>query len=436
LSARPFWVIFTICMIVLMEWLVIAPIIDWRLDKDIAESISYQQANEVISESRAVPKEIKAWYARKAEIDGESTIRLQDITGLEFRTRWDILYESSKTKAFLVPLALIIMGMLAGGLIANIAFRNLVTLEDRLSEMSTMDKVAVFFGFLIGLLISGIFIPTVMNLLHLPDNPMVTAVLGILVTYLCVAAAMSMKEDLKLYFPSLSKGSNIDIAFQKPKILDTNVIIDGRIYDICQAGFVEGQIYVPSFVLEELQHIADSSDSLRRARGRRGLDILNQMRKEIDVSIRAYDSVDPDNPEEVDTRLVKMAKDLDGCIITNDFNLNKVAEFQGVPVLNVNELANALKPVVLPGEEMTVSIIKEGKEISQGIAYLDDGTMIVVEGARSHIGETMDVIVTSVLQTVAGKMIFANLKAVQAQEDDIIDRNVRNYSGFRPRKKT
>jgi len=133
---------------------------------------------------------------------------------------------------------------------------------------------------------------------------------------------------------------------------------------------------------------------------------------------------------------VKLAKEVDGCIITNDFNLNKVAELQGVPVLNINELANALKPVVLPGEELKVSIIKEGKEASQGVAYLDDGTMVVVEGAKSRIGETLDAVVTSVLQTIAGKMIFANLKSVQEQEDDLIDRNVRNYSSFRSRKKT
>ncbi|MDI6829523.1 MAG: PIN domain-containing protein, partial [Armatimonadota bacterium] len=223
--------------------------------------------------------------------------------------------------------------------------------------------------------------------------------------------------------------------FQKPKVLDTNVIIDGRIADVCRTGFLEGPIYVPSFVLEELRHIADSEDFLRRARGRRGLDILNQMQKELNLIIKSFETVDPTDAEEVDEKLVKVAKDIGGCIVTNDFNLNKVAELHGVTVLNVNELANALKPVVLPGEELTVSIIKEGKESNQGIAYLDDGTMIVVEGGKKHIGETIDVVVTSVLQTVAGKMIFANLKAVQEEEDELIERNIRNYSSIRPRKK-
>ncbi len=204
------------------------------------------------------------------------------------------------------------------------------------------------------------------------------------------------------------------------KILDTNVIIDGRIADVCQTGFIEGPIYVPGFVLEELQHIADSSDALKRARGRRGLDILNTMQKEFPLIVRSYDHklAHEDAQEEVDTRLVKLAKVLKGSIVTNDYNLNKVAALQGVAVLNVNELANALKPVVLPGEEMPVLIIKEGREQNQGVAYLDDGTMIVVEDGRRHIGESMEVVVTSVLQTVAGKMIFARLKGQYNAEEE------------------
>ena len=162
-------------------------------------------------------------------------------------------------------------------------------------------------------------------------------------------------------------------------------------------------------MLDELQHIADSADGLKRARGRRGLDILNQMRTELKMMVRTYDNVDPNDRDEVDAKLVKLAKKLNGMIVTNDFNLNKVAELQGVTVLNINELANALKPVVLPGEEMTVTIIKEGKEMNQGVAYLDDGTMIVVEGGRRRIGETLDVVTSSVLQTAAGKMIFAQI---------------------------
>jgi len=193
--------------------------------------------------------------------------------------------------------------------------------------------------------------------------------------------------------------------------LDTSVIIDGRIADICKTGFVEGPLIIPQFVLEELQHIADSSDTLKRNRGRRGLDILNKIQKELDIEVIIYDKK-IDDVEEVDSKLLKLAQMLKGKIITNDFNLNKVAEVQGIEVLNVNELANAVKPIVLPGEEMVVHVIKDGKEFNQGLAYLDDGTMIVVEGGKQYIGEKIDVIVTSVLQTSAGRMIFAKPKSL------------------------
>jgi uncharacterized protein YacL len=194
-------------------------------------------------------------------------------------------------------------------------------------------------------------------------------------------------------------------------ILDTSVIIDGRIADICDTGFIEGTLVVPRFVLDELQYIADSSDSMKRSRGRRGLDILNRMQRSSGINIEV---VDQDFPKlkGVDAKLVAMAKKMNARIITNDFNLNKVAELQGIKILNVNELANALKPVVLPGEIMTVKIIKEGKEPGQGVAYLDDGTMIIVDHAQKYQGSTVEVIVTSVLQTTAGRMIFSEMKEV------------------------
>lgn len=194
-----------------------------------------------------------------------------------------------------------------------------------------------------------------------------------------------------------------------PKVLDTSVIIDGRIFDICETGFIEGPLVIPNFVLDELRHISDSSDSLKRNRGRRGLDILNKIQKELPIETQI---IDDDFPKiaEVDAKLLKLAQKIEGKVITNDYNLNKVAEFQGVPVLNINELSNAIKPVVLPGEEMVIAIVKDGKESSQGVAYLDDGTMIVVEGGRKYIGQTTQVIVTSVLQTAAGRMIFAKPK--------------------------
>lgn len=196
------------------------------------------------------------------------------------------------------------------------------------------------------------------------------------------------------------------------KILDTSVIIDGRIADICQTGFLEGTLVIPRFVLEELQHIADSSDVLKRNRGRRGLDILNKIQKELAVKVEIYEG-NFEEIQEVDSKLVKLASLVSGVVVTNDFNLNKVCELQNVAVLNINDLANAVKPVVLPGEELTVQVIKDGKEQNQGIGYLDDGTMIVVEDGHNYIGKTIEVVVTSVLQTSAGRMIFAKPKLLE-----------------------
>lgn len=198
----------------------------------------------------------------------------------------------------------------------------------------------------------------------------------------------------------------------KPKILDTSVIIDGRIADICQTSFLEGTLIIPQFVLGELQHIADSSDVLKRNRGRRGLDVLNRIQKELPVKVEIYEG-DFEDIQEVDSKLIKLAKVIEGIVVTNDFNLNKVCDLQGVSVLNINDLANAVKPVVLPGEELVVQVIKDGKEQNQGIAYLDDGTMIVVEEGKNYIGKTIEVLITSVLQTSAGRMIFAKPKLLE-----------------------
>jgi uncharacterized protein YacL len=193
------------------------------------------------------------------------------------------------------------------------------------------------------------------------------------------------------------------------KLLDTSVIIDGRIADLCDTGFVEGELIIPQFVLQELQHIADSADPLKRNRGRRGLDVLQEIQKKTDIQVRITDQDFP-KVREVDAKLIALARKLHAKIVTNDYNLNKVAELNGVQVLNINLLANAVKPVVLPGEIMQVHILREGKEPNQGVAYLDDGTMVVVDDARSHIGHTVEVSVTSVLQTSAGRMIFTQLK--------------------------
>ncbi len=223
-------------------------------------------------------------------------------------------------------------------------------------------------------------------------------------------AAAKEKVDAKDFTSRFRVGKKTNASSSRiiPKILDTSVIIDGRILDILRTGFVDGPVIIPTFVLEELQYIADSSDSIKRNRGRRGLDILNQIQKELDVEV-IVSQKDYDDITEVDSKLLRMATEMKGKIITNDYNLNKVAEVQGVMVLNTNELTNAVKAVVLAGEKLVVSVIKEGKEFNQGVAYLDDGTMIVVENGRKSIGKTVEVVVSSVLQTAAGRMIFAKI---------------------------
>jgi len=225
----------------------------------------------------------------------------------------------------------------------------------------------------------------------------------ILMTYVGLVSGASKGEYLDL---SSFGGFFSDSATRKScKVLDTSVIIDGRVADICKTGFLEGTLVVPHFVLRELQQIADSADSAKRNRGRRGLDVLEKIKSVPGVTVQIVEKDYPD-VKEVDLKLIELAKELAGKIVTNDFNLNKVSTLRGVEVLNINELANALKPVVLPGETMKVFILKEGKEYNQGVAYLDDGTMVVVDNARRMIGKTIATQVTSVLQTTAGKMIF------------------------------
>lgn len=228
--------------------------------------------------------------------------------------------------------------------------------------------------------------------------------------------SVKMKELNYLFF-NITGHSVLKTGSNKSqfKILDTSAIIDGRIADLCQTGFLEGVLIIPNFVLNELQKIADSPDSLRRNRGRRGLDLLNKIQKENYIAIRIFDR-DYEELTEVDTKLLRLAKEIEAKVVTNDFNLNKVAELYGVQVLNINDLSNAIKPAVLPGEEMLVRILRDGKESGQGIGYLEDGTMIVVEGGKSFIGIDLEVLVTSVLQTSAGRMIFAKPKYLAVKE--------------------
>ena len=324
----------------------------------------------------------------------------------------------------------VIVGLLIGLVLSLFIYNQIKRGKQVLDESSWQDKVAIACGLLLGLALTTLIVAV----LH--PAQWASVLLAIFLCYLGVIAMMSLMQQLRWYFPgggAVTEAQVPKARLQPPKILDTNVIIDGRVADICRVGFIEGPIFIPRFVLEELQQIADSGDALKRARGRRGLDILNQMQKEMDLQVTEYDNTGSN--EEVDAKLVTLGKELGASIVTNDFNLNKVAELQGVRVLNINELANALKPVVLPGEEMGVTIIKEGKEQSQGIGYLDDGTMVVVEGGRRLIGEKVAVVVTSVLQTVAGKMIFATMREEHQAQEELIDRNVRDYSGGRQRKK-
>ncbi len=274
-----------------------------------------------------------------------------------------------------------------------------------------LGSVGLITGLIIAYLVSRIFV-----VIPIPFvGPVLSAILYIFMSYLGISIATKKMDEItnlqSLFKKGVSKDKSKKDQKVSPKILDTSVIIDGRIADICKTGFVEGPLIIPEFVLEELRHIADSSDSLKRNRGRRGLDILNRIQKELDIEVK-ISGQDFEDISEVDTKLLKLAQLIDGKVLTNDYNLNKVAEFQGVPVLNINELANAVKPVVLPGEEMLVQVIKDGKESGQGLAYLDDGTMIVVDCGKKFIGKNIDVLVTSVLQTAAGRMIFAKPKSM------------------------
>ncbi len=309
-------------------------------------------------------------------------------------------------------------GVVAGAIGAAVAtvIGGLLCISDR--YLRTVPLWTYLYG-LAGLIV-GLFAGALGNYVvgKLPiQDPRVAQVLSLLVYIVCAYFGLI----LGLWKgPEYRAGDEGELEFgmgqtSSPKILDTSVIIDGRIADICETGFLEGPLIVPQFVLKELQHIAGSPDSIKRNRGRRGLDILQRIQKNVDMTVRI---VDHDFPKirEVDAKLVALGKVLKGKVLTNDFNLNKVAELQGVPVLNVNQLANAVKPVVLPGEVMNVYIMKEGKEYGQGVAYLDDGTMVVVDNARRHVGKNIDVAVTSVLQTTAGRMIFTRLREEHERE--------------------
>lgn len=352
----------------------------------------------------------------------------QSLLELDYLQKITFIKPNSASMVFGIIFGTILIGIvfyLLSPFLIKFIWKIIELIDIGLQKIPTSDIFIAVGGLIVGLIVANLLVNPFIKILsnstdYLPLlASVITLVVNIIVGIISINLVLKRKEDIYGIFSFMKKfgkdkksKTDTKSSVSQSKILDTSVIIDGRIFDIFKTGFIEGPIIIPSFVLEELRHIADSSDSLKRARGRRGLDILNQIQKELPIKVEICEKDFP-NIAEVDSKLLKLAQVLNGKVITNDFNLNKVAEFQGVAVLNINELANGVKPVVIPGEEMQLQIVKDGKESGQGVAYLDDGTMIVIEGGRKHLGEHVEVIVTSVLQTAAGRMIFARIKTLQ-----------------------
>jgi uncharacterized protein YacL len=289
-----------------------------------------------------------------------------------------------------------------------ITIRPIRSIRSMLTQVSARSLLSALIGLIIGLIIAAL-ISFPLSLLPEPFSQIFPFVGALIFGYFGVTVFVMRKDELFTILGNrLQFGGGGDTGWSVDRniLLDTSVIIDGRVADIARTGFLFGSMLVPSFVLNELQHIADSSDGLRRQRGRRGLDILNQLQKDDGISFRITD-LDVEGVRSVDDKLVILAKQLRCPVLTNDYNLNRVAELQGVIVLNINELANAVKAVYLPGEKIEVQVIQEGKEVDQGVGYLEDGTMVVVEDGKEYIGGFIPVVVTKVLQTAAGRMIFS-----------------------------
>jgi uncharacterized protein YacL len=278
---------------------------------------------------------------------------------------------------------------------------------------------AVYFGLLVGVFLTYVVLLVLTPLMPPPSETSRWAtrirtasplLLGMVLCYLCISILIQTKDDFRFIIPYVEFSK--EVKGLKPYVLDTSVVIDGRIADLVETNVLDNQLIMPRFVLAELQSIADSGDKLRRARGRRGLDILNRLRNNENIDLKIYDRELPEmDGQPVDMKLVLLAKHMEGKIVTGDYNLNKVARLHNVAVINLNDIANSLKPIYLPGETLAVRIVKPGEEIGQGVGYLDDGTMIVVEAGRDHIGKEIKINVTSVLQTSAGRMIFGKYTA-------------------------
>jgi uncharacterized protein YacL len=288
---------------------------------------------------------------------------------------------------------------------------------DMMVGRKQLDTIsAVYLGLIVGLFLTYVMRLAFSSVLpeKMPLTQWASLVLGMILCYICISFLLQTKDDFRFIIPYVEFVK--EIKGLKPYVLDTSVVIDGRIADVVETKILDNQLIMPRFVIAELQAIADSSDKLRRGRGRRGLDILNRLSNNAEVDFKVYDRELPEFAgQPVDQKLVLLAKYLQGKVVTNDYNLNKVARLHGVGVINLNDLANALKPIVLPGEALEVRIVKHGEEAGQGVGYLDDGTMIVVEGGREHINKNVKIAVTSVLQTSAGRMIFGRCDSVAAR---------------------
>lgn len=348
-------------------------------------------------------KVIKFSFATVGAITGVT------LTKTFFQYQFTGLMPELKTTAYVaVSITVALLFYSTGSKIICIVMNFLDKLEEFLQKMTLYELVICSVGLIIGLVVANL-VTIPFNRIEIIGTP-VSIAANVLFGSLGIAIAVGKKNESFIEsFKARSSVSKTEKLSNDLKVLDTSVIIDGRIVDVCRSGFLEGELIIPSFVLEELRHIADSTDSLKRNRGRRGLDVLNMIQKDIEFPVK-IENVEMPLDAEVDSELLKLTKKLGGKVITIDYNLNKVANLQGVPVLNINELANAVKPIALPGEDIIVQVIKDGKENGQGIGYMEDGTMIVIDGGRRHIGESLNVTVTSILQTAAGRMIFAKPK--------------------------